>query len=259
MTTEPRATATTRKLAAIVVADVAGYSRMMERDEAATHERLRTIFRDVAFPGSARHGGRVVKTTGDGVLVEFASATAALRFAIEMQRDMAVRNASVAAAERIEFGMDVAPSLPASGPPPAPVLVLPFTTQDADRQVAALARALAPMVARTLANSMRDAHIVDAASDASRDARSSAVRYRLTADVRASGDDVVVAASLVDALSDKQVASEQRGMPRAGVEKERDLLVARVAAASRPTRGARRWIPRASPSRSCAAPIRALG
>src|SRR5262245_26319204 len=61
-----------RRLAAILAADVAGYSRLMGADEEGTHERLRTLFREVVDPMIAGHRGRVVKNTGDGMLVEFA-------------------------------------------------------------------------------------------------------------------------------------------------------------------------------------------
>ncbi len=99
--------AMTRRLAAILVADVAGYSRLMERAETATHERLRALFHDVIFPGVAAHGGRTVKTTGDGMLLEFSSATAALRFAVGMQRAMAARNEGVTPDDRIAFRIGI--------------------------------------------------------------------------------------------------------------------------------------------------------
>jgi class 3 adenylate cyclase/tetratricopeptide (TPR) repeat protein len=328
----------TRRLAAIVVADVAGYSRLMERDETATHERLRSIFHDVVFPKVAQNGGRTVKTTGDGVLLEFASATSALRFAVEMQRDMAARNVGIDHDDRIDFriginvgdiivdgddiagdGVNVAARLEplaeqggicvsssvreqvreklgvefldigdkqvknitkpirvfrvvevgavarawpsalrggrvvrvvaaavliagvglvawrllppgVSDPPARSVLVQPFATQDEDKEVVALTRALGPDVSRALANSMREVSVLDAHGS---DAGSANVRYRLTADVRTTGDDVVVAASLVDASSNRQVASEQRTIERARIAQDRELLVARVTSAAR--------------------------
>ena len=94
-----------RKLVAVVVADVVGYSRLMERDEAGTHQRLRTLNTDLIAPKIAEHGGRTVKTSGDGMLLEFGSATAALRCAVEIQREMGVRNLYVAPDDRIEFTM----------------------------------------------------------------------------------------------------------------------------------------------------------
>ena len=85
-----------RKLSAILAADVAGYSRLMEADEEGTLSRLTSHRRDVLDPGIARHRGRIVKTTGDGLLAEFASAVDAVRCAVEMQTEMAGRNAGEA-------------------------------------------------------------------------------------------------------------------------------------------------------------------
>ena len=96
-----------RRLVAVVVADVAGYSRLMERDEGGTHERLRTLRAELFDPKIAEHGGRTVKTTGDGMLLEFPSATSALRCAVEIQREMGVRNLYVATDDRIELRIGV--------------------------------------------------------------------------------------------------------------------------------------------------------
>src|SRR5437868_12073077 len=96
-----------RRLVAVVVADVAGYSRLMERDEAGTHERLRALHSELIAPKIAEHGGRTVKTSGDGMLLEFASATSALRCAVEIQREMGVRNLYVAPDQRIEFRIGI--------------------------------------------------------------------------------------------------------------------------------------------------------
>jgi adenylate cyclase len=92
-----------RKLAAVVIADVAGYSRLMERDESGTHARLREIRETLIDPKITEHGGRTVHTSGDGMLLEFPSATSALRCAVEVQREMGVRNLYIAPDERIEF------------------------------------------------------------------------------------------------------------------------------------------------------------
>src|SRR5580692_2956971 len=83
-----------RRLAAILAADVAGYSRLIGADEEGTLARLKAHRREVIDPKIAEHGGRVVKTTGDGILIEFPSVVAALRCAVEVQRAMAERNAS---------------------------------------------------------------------------------------------------------------------------------------------------------------------
>jgi adenylate cyclase len=94
-----------RRLAAVLIADVAGYSRLMERDETGTHLRLQALRAQVVEPALARHGGRITRSTGDGLLVTFASATEALRGAIEIQRELAHRNETVPAAEQIRFRM----------------------------------------------------------------------------------------------------------------------------------------------------------
>ncbi|OWK21722.1 hypothetical protein AJ88_19035 [Mesorhizobium amorphae CCBAU 01583] len=81
-----------RKLAAILAADVSGYSRMMEVDEAGTLARMRAHIGEVVRPRIAAHRGNIVKTTGDGLLVEFASVVEAVESAVEIQRSMAERN-----------------------------------------------------------------------------------------------------------------------------------------------------------------------
>jgi hypothetical protein len=96
-----------RRLAAILAADVAGYSRLMGADEEATHERLKALRRELADPKIKEHRGRIVKTTGDGLLIEFASVVDAVRCAVEMQREMAERNADVSPDRRIEFRMGI--------------------------------------------------------------------------------------------------------------------------------------------------------
>src|SRR5215831_11421662 len=95
-TIEPMPAPTKRRLAAIVIADVAGYTRLMERDETGTHARLRELRRDVLDPRIAEHGGRVVDTAGDGMLLEFTSVSSALRCSIEVQRELHRRNADCA-------------------------------------------------------------------------------------------------------------------------------------------------------------------
>ncbi len=85
-----------RRLAAILAADVVGYSRLMDRDEAGTLARLKALRGEVFDPVTSRFGGRIFKTTGDGALVEFASAVDAVQCAVEVQRELAERNAAVA-------------------------------------------------------------------------------------------------------------------------------------------------------------------
>ena len=96
-----------RRLAAILAADVAGYSRLMEADEEGTLAALRAIRRELGAPKIAEHRGRIVKTTGDGLLAEFASVVDAVRYAVEVQRAMAERNADIPPAERIEFRIGI--------------------------------------------------------------------------------------------------------------------------------------------------------
>ena len=83
-----------RRLAAILAIDVAGYSRLMGADEESTLGALRAIRRELSDPKIAEHRGRIVKTTGDGLLVEFASVVDAVRCAVELQREMIARNSS---------------------------------------------------------------------------------------------------------------------------------------------------------------------
>jgi len=96
-----------RRLAAILAADVAGYSRLMGTDEEGTLAALRAVRRELADPKIAEHRGRIVKTTGDGLLVEFASVVDAVRCAVEVQREMIARNAATPAQRRIEFRMGI--------------------------------------------------------------------------------------------------------------------------------------------------------
>src|SRR6476620_1634413 len=84
----------TRKIAAILVADIVGYSRLARADEDRTLARLRALRSDLIDPTIALHHGRVVKRTGDGALVEFRSVVEAVRCAIEVQNSMAERNAA---------------------------------------------------------------------------------------------------------------------------------------------------------------------
>ena len=96
-----------RRLAAILAADVAGYSRLMEGDEEGTLAALRAIRDELVDPKIAEHRGCIVKTTGDGLLVEFASVVDAVRCAVEVQRAMAECNAGVPADKRIELRIGI--------------------------------------------------------------------------------------------------------------------------------------------------------
>ena len=95
-----------RRLAAILCADVAGYSRMMGADEAGTHAAFKA-HRAAIFPIILNHGGRIVKNTGDGFLLEFPSVVGAIEAAIEMQQLMAERNAQLPADRVMKFRMGV--------------------------------------------------------------------------------------------------------------------------------------------------------
>src|SRR5271169_5104095 len=97
----------TRRLAAILAADVAGYSRLMGADEEGTHERLKALRHEFVDPKIAEHKGRIVKTTGDGLLVEFASVVDAVRCAVAVQQAMAERNTGVGADNRIELRIGI--------------------------------------------------------------------------------------------------------------------------------------------------------
>jgi class 3 adenylate cyclase len=96
-----------RRLSAILAADVVGYSRLMGADEVGTLHALSVHRRDLIDPTIASHRGRIVKTTGDGLLVEFASAVDAVRCAVEVQRGMAERNEAVPPEQRIEFRIGI--------------------------------------------------------------------------------------------------------------------------------------------------------
>jgi adenylate cyclase len=96
-----------RRLAAILVADVVGYSRLMGQDERGTLRRIKAVRREVVDPNIAAYHGRVVKTTGDGVLIEYPSAVEAVGCAVAVQRAMAERNADIPVDQRIEFRVGV--------------------------------------------------------------------------------------------------------------------------------------------------------
>src|SRR5882724_1719541 len=96
-----------RRLTAVLAADVVGYSRLMEADEEGTLAALKMLRREVVDPKIMEHRGRIVHTTGDGLLSEFASVVDAVRCAVEVQREMAARNADVPAERRIDFRIGV--------------------------------------------------------------------------------------------------------------------------------------------------------
>ena len=96
-----------RRLAAIWAGDIAGYSRLMGVDEEGTLRQLKAHRKELVDPKITEHRGRIVKTTGDGMLVEFVSVVDAVRCAVDIQRGMAERNADMAADKRIEFRIGI--------------------------------------------------------------------------------------------------------------------------------------------------------
>src|SRR6266436_764817 len=97
----------TRRLAAILAADVAGYSRLIEVDEEGTLSQLKALRAEIIDPKIAGHHGRIVKTTGDGLLLEFGSVVDALRCAVEMQEALAESNAPMPRERRIGFRVGI--------------------------------------------------------------------------------------------------------------------------------------------------------
>lgn len=98
---------TERRLAAILAADVVGYSRLTRLDEEGTLTRLRALRRDLIDPALAEHRGRLVKTTGDGLLVEFSSVVDAVRCALRIQQGVAILNGDVRVEKRIEYRIGI--------------------------------------------------------------------------------------------------------------------------------------------------------
>src|SRR5215469_6444460 len=97
----------TRRLAAILAADVAGYSRLIGADEAGTLQAFKIIKTELFEPAIAAHNGRLVKTTGDGFLAEFGSVVDALRCAVEIQAQMAEQNVEISTGKRLDLRMGI--------------------------------------------------------------------------------------------------------------------------------------------------------
>jgi adenylate cyclase len=97
----------TRRLAAIVVADVVGYTRLMETDESGTFDRLRAIRAEIVEPTTSRFRGRIVKSTGDGWIAEFGSVTDAVLSSLDIQQSMARRNTKLTADRRLEIRIGI--------------------------------------------------------------------------------------------------------------------------------------------------------
>ncbi len=96
-----------RRLAAILFADIVGYSRLIGQDDVGTWRRLQSVLRDLVRPHVKAHAGRIVRIKGDGILVEFASAVEAVASAVALQQAMAQRNAILAEAHRLEFRIGI--------------------------------------------------------------------------------------------------------------------------------------------------------
>ena len=188
----------TRRLAAILAADVAGYSRLMGADEEGTLQRLREIRIALIDPIIATHHGRLVKTTGDGLLVEFGSVVDALRCASELQRDMAERNANVPPDRRIEYrigihqgdivvedgdifgdGVNVAARLEGLAEPGG-ICVSARVREDATGKLDLAFRDLGNQQLKNISRPVR-AYAVGAAASATRHSRRRIVTSRLTA------------------------------------------------------------------------------
>src|SRR6516164_7539488 len=99
--------ASTRRLAAVLAADVAGYSRLMGEDEEGAHERLKAHLHELVDPKIEEHRGRIVKNTGDGLLAEFPSVVDAVRCAVEIQHAMVDREPEVPEERRIKFRIGI--------------------------------------------------------------------------------------------------------------------------------------------------------
>jgi adenylate cyclase len=218
-----------RHLAAILAADVAGYSRLMGVDEEGTHERLKAHLAELVNRKIAERRGRIVKNTGDGFLAEFASVVDAVRCAAEVQRGMAERNAGAPAEERIEFRVaegtagvrTPSASSTVSGSPPvaAPrlsIVVLPFTNLSDDREQQYFADGITAdlttdlsrisgmfVISRNTAFTYRSKP-----ADTKQIGRELGVRYVLEGSVRRSGSQTRINAQLIDAETDAHVWAE---------------------------------------------------
>jgi hypothetical protein len=153
--------AETWKLAAILAADVAGYSRLAGADEERTLARLRALRSDLIDPTIALHHGRVVKRTGDGILIEFRSVVDAVRCAIEVLNGMAERNAGLPPERCIEFLVGIHLGVMATQTRPRGGHLLPVRPEGVDARLAAAkpARASSASSLRTRAYPFRPMHL----------------------------------------------------------------------------------------------------
>jgi adenylate cyclase len=251
-----------RKLAAVVMADVVGYSRLMERDEAGTHERLRKlhdVHEDLGIEfidAGEQHVKNISKPVrvfrvvlGKGGAARaraWSNADRALHGRLGRRAFGAVAALVVLALAALALWQwqqrTAFPTMAHSGPPPRSIMVLPFRAASGDAAVTAIAEALGADTARALANSVRDARILapnaaalakNVSTDERALGRDANVRYLVGGEVRAAGDDIVVDVRLADTATGKEAASERRSIARSRAAEDRELLVARVTAASR--------------------------
>jgi len=215
----------TRRLAAILAADVAGYSRLMGSDEEGTLERLKALRRELLDPRIAEHHGRIVKTIGDGLLVEFASVVDAVRCAVAVQQalpfdfqdlgEQQVKN--IARPVRVYRVRDVrgAESPPVPGPPALPlpdkpsIVVLPFQNMSGDPEQEYFADGMVEEIITALSR-IRWLFVIarnstftykGQAIDVKRVGRELGVRYVLEGSVRKAGMQVRIAGQLIDATN----------------------------------------------------------
>ncbi len=218
-----------RRLAAILAADVAGYSRLVGQDEEGTLERLKVLRRTVADPKIKEHRGRVVRTMGDGLLIEFASVVDAVRCAVDVQREMAQCNADLPADRRIEqvkniarpvrvFDVDIAGETMALTPDPAAraplalpdkpsIAVPPFQNMSGDPEQEYFADGMVEEIITALSR-IRWLFVIARNSSFTYKGRSVGVkqvgrelgvRYVLEGSVRKGGNRVRITAQLIDA------------------------------------------------------------
>jgi len=230
----------TRKLAAILAADVVGFSRLAGVDEDRTLARLRALRSDLIDPTIAVHNGRVVKRTGDGALVEFRSVVDAVRCAVEIQTAMVERNAGVPPERRIEFrigihigdvveesdgdlmgeGVNIAARLEGIARPGAICMSEQAYWQVKGRLDLAITD-LGPTHLKNIAEPVRVKAI----------GKDLGVRYVLEGSVQPGGNQVRVNAQLIDADSGAHVWAEQFDTPRADLLQTQDEIVMHLARA----------------------------
>ena len=245
----------TRKIAAILCADVVGYSRLAGADEDRILARLRALRSDLIDPTIAVHHGRVVKRTGDGLLIEFRSVVDAVRCAVEVQNAMVDRNAGVPRKPRLWRAPLAAALLilvvggawwllanrpatvaakPAAEAARLSIVVLPFANLSGDPTQDYLVDALTDELITLLARIRADSFVIarntamtfkGKAVDAKAIGRELGVRYVLEGSVQPSAGQMRVNAQLIDAGSGAHIWAEQFDTPRADLLQTQDAIV----------------------------------